>query len=271
MKNRILLVFTGIAILIILVSGHNILSVNNEKTDKIYQVSTIDALLEGTYDGSVSFGRLKEHGNFGIGTFDHLDGEMIGLDGIFYQVRTDGQVLQAEDEMTTPFAAVCFFEPEISEEIHAPMNISEFEIWAESFMRSPNYFYAVRFDGEFSSVKTRSVPGQEKPYPRLADVVKDQAYFDLTQETGTIVGLWSPAFVEGINVPGYHLHFINNKRTAGGHVMGFQAENGILHIDRITEFSMLLPDSDEFAEVDLTGELASELTTVEKSSVPAHQ
>ncbi|MCK4269386.1 MAG: acetolactate decarboxylase [Methanogenium sp.] len=269
-KNKILLAFTGIAILIILFSGFNILLINDEKGDNLYQVSTIDALLEGTYDGSVSFGKLKEHGNFGIGTFDHLDGEMIGLDGIFYQVRSDGSILQVHDEMTTPFAAVCFFEPEISEEMYAPMNMTEFETWAGSFMTSPNYFYAIRLDGTFPSVKTRSVPRQEKPYPRLADVVKEQVFFNLTQETGTIVGLWSPAFVEGINVPAYHLHFINDKRTAGGHVLEFQAENGTLSIDRITEFSMVLPDSNEFAEVNLTGGLASELTSVEKISVPAH-
>ena len=123
-KNRILLIFTGIVIFIILFSGINSLSVDNKKADKIYQVSTIDALLEGTYDGSLSFGELREHGNFGIGTFDHLDGEMIGLDGIFYQIRADGQVLQADDGMTTPFAAVCFFEPGISEEMQGAMNLS---------------------------------------------------------------------------------------------------------------------------------------------------
>lgn len=49
--------------------------------DILYQVSTINALLEGIYDGDTSYGELKQHGDFGIGTFSGLDGGMIELDG----------------------------------------------------------------------------------------------------------------------------------------------------------------------------------------------
>jgi len=50
----------------------------------LFQTSTIDALLEGEYDGDISFAELEERGDFGLGTLEALDGEMIALDGGFY-------------------------------------------------------------------------------------------------------------------------------------------------------------------------------------------
>nr|MBS9408302.1 acetolactate decarboxylase [Streptococcus oralis] len=45
-------------------------------SNEVYQTSTMLALLDGIYDGVISFEELKERGDFGIGTFDQLDGEM---------------------------------------------------------------------------------------------------------------------------------------------------------------------------------------------------
>ena len=39
-----------------------------------YQVSTAGALVEGVYQGAVSVGTVREHGDFGLGTFEDLDG-----------------------------------------------------------------------------------------------------------------------------------------------------------------------------------------------------
>lgn len=50
---------------------------------EIFQLSTINALLEGVFDGNMSYGQLKQHGDFGIGTFNGLDGEMIAFDAAF--------------------------------------------------------------------------------------------------------------------------------------------------------------------------------------------
>ncbi|MCA1738575.1 MAG: acetolactate decarboxylase, partial [Actinobacteria bacterium] len=38
-------------------------------------------MLDGNYDGELTFAELGARGDFGLGTFDALDGEMIGLDG----------------------------------------------------------------------------------------------------------------------------------------------------------------------------------------------
>ena len=82
--------------------------------DVLFQISTIGALLEGVYDGETTYGELKRHGDFGIGTFNGLDGEMIGLEGKFYQIKTDGIAYLFDDSMKTPFATVTFFESDKS-------------------------------------------------------------------------------------------------------------------------------------------------------------
>ena len=82
---------------------------NEIDQEVIYQVSTIDALLQGSCEGTMTFGEVKKHGDFGIATFDSLDGEMIALGGDFYQIKADGQVVAVTDDMTTPFGSVTFF------------------------------------------------------------------------------------------------------------------------------------------------------------------
>ena len=126
-------------------------------------------------------------------------------------------------------------------------------------------FYAIRMDGTFDYVKTRSVPKQTPPYPKLAEVIKDQSEFEFYNTTGTIVGFWSPEFVSGLNVPGYHIHFLTADHTAGGHVLDFRITNENMKLDITPNFFMVLPTEGNFYQVDLTEDLGSALETVEKN------
>jgi acetolactate decarboxylase len=65
----------------------------------LYQVSTAIALVEGVYQGAVRVGTLREHGDLGLGTFVDLDGEMVIVDGHFFQVRSDGTVREVDDSV----------------------------------------------------------------------------------------------------------------------------------------------------------------------------
>ena len=58
--------------------------------DQLTQVSVINALMIGRYEGVMPIAELFRYGDFGVGTLDHLDGELIVLDGRAYQVRGDG-------------------------------------------------------------------------------------------------------------------------------------------------------------------------------------
>lgn len=232
--------------------------------DVLYQVSTLDALLQSVYDGVVSFEELETHGDFGIGTFDGLEGEMLALDGDYYQIKTDGIAYPVSGEMTTPFATVTSFEADENFRLGEPVNLTEFEEYLDSNLPSENLFYAVRVDGNFSYLKARSVPRQEKPYPRLVDAVSTQAVFEFENVSGTLVGFRTPEYVKGVNVPGYHLHFITTDRGAGGHVLDFELEEGDAAVDITRAFFMELPKSGDFYEVELGQDLQAEVETVEK-------
>jgi len=235
------------------------------QNDVLYQVSTIDALLEGLYDGEVTIKALKEKGDTGLGTFNTLDGEMIVIDGEVYQIRTDGLAYLADDTMLTPFAAVTGFAADEVIVMQEMVNSSEVASMLEQALPSKNIMYAIRIDGNFSSMKVRSVPAQERPYPLLVDVVaSEQVVFEHEDVEGSIVGFWLPYYVEGMNVPGYHFHFIDSERTEGGHVLDYTLINGTVGIDHTTGFELLLPSDDDFLSADLLRDKGEELSVVEK-------
>ena len=232
--------------------------------DVLFQTSTINALLEGVYDGEITFRELGQHGDFGIGTFNGLDGEMIGLDGSFYQVKADGVAYPVDDSMKTPFAVVTFFESDRSVLLDKTVDYKQLEQYLDSLLPTKSIFYAIRITGTFEYIKTRSVPRQKKPYPRLVEVVKNQPTFELSDVEGTMVGFRCPVYVEGINVPGYHIHFITSDRESGGHLLECRMKDVKIEIDYTSRFYMVLPESGEFHEVDLTKDKQAELEKIEK-------
>lgn len=230
----------------------------------IYQVSTINALLEGLYDGMVPFSEVKQHGDFGIGCADRLGGEMIAVDGTCYIVPMNGSAYIVSDATTTPFTTVTFFDVDAMFPIDSGLNYSETKDLITGELPSRNLFYAIRMDGRFSYMKTRSIPEQHKPYPKLVEVVEHQNIFEFHDVNGTAVGLWSPAFVSGLNIPGYHLHFLTSDRTAGGHVLDFVVGEAVVQLDTTSRFMMVLPEEGEFSTLNLSGSQEDDLNRVER-------
>lgn len=234
-----------------------------KERDVLFQTSTISALMEGVYDGDTTFGILKKHGDFGLGTFNGLDGEMIGLDGRFYQIDINGEVYAVPDEMKTPFAVVTFFKGEESVRLERELDYEGWRRYLDSRNPERNLFFAVRVDGIFSYMKTRSVPRQKKPYPPLLEAVKHQRTFEFHHVRGTVVGFRCPDYVKGVNVPGYHLHFISQDRKAGGHILDFRTENVRIQQDCLSRFYMVLPESAAFLDSGRAGVTGRDLETVE--------
>jgi acetolactate decarboxylase len=236
----------------------------HKNKDVLYQTSTINALLEGVYDGDITFQELKEHGNFGLGTVNHLDGEMLALDGIFYQIKSDGIAYPVDATMKTPFAVVTFFEPDQALSIDTPLDDKELAGYLDSLLPTKNIFYAIKLEGTFSYIKARSVPRQFKPYPPLVEVVKEQKIFEFHNARGTILGFRLPEYMKGINVPGYHLHFITENRKAGGHVLECNIEDVHVEIDYTNNLFMILPETDDFYNLNLTKDKQKQLDKIEK-------
>jgi acetolactate decarboxylase len=206
----------------------------------LFQASTVGALLDGAYEGDVRVGELAEHGDLGLGTFNALDGEMIVLDGIVYRADFEGDVTQAPPATLTPFAAVTWFEPGAAAEL-GPLAHAELLHELDRLLADEGASCGVRIDGEFGRVRARSVPRQEPPYRPLAEVVADQHVFELERTSGTIVGFRFPDFAAGVEVAGYHLHFISEERDRGGHVLECDLRRGVARIDVSSDLHVELP------------------------------
>lgn len=238
---------------------------NNKKDEvgTIFQVSIMNAMLEGVYDGEVTIEEMSKHGDFGLGTFNGLDGELIAIRGQFYQIRSDGTSVLADPKSKVPFAAVTSFKPQITKEINAPIDKAGLDAIIKQLTPSENLFYAIYLEGHFENVKTRTVSIQEKPYRPFTEVVKDQTEFDFKNQEGLLAGFFSPAYAQGMTIAGYHLHFLTHNRHGGGHVLDFTLTQGILKVQALPFYNVLLPELPAFENADLAGDKSSAIIATE--------
>ena len=233
-------------------------------SEKVSQFSTINALMAGCYQGQFKCGELTRMGDFGIGTFDKLDGEMVLLDGTVYQVKSDGSVWAVSKNLLTPFAVVTDFSSDQQIELKGNYNFNELQKQIDSRLPGRNIFYAIRIDGHFEYVRTRSVPAQQKPYPKLVEVTKKQPVFETTDTSGTLVGFKCPDYIFPLNVPGYHLHFVSDKRNFGGHLLECRVRDPVIKIDYIRQIEVTLPPGGDFDGTDLRISDQNSLNKAEK-------
>jgi len=216
------------------------------------QCSTIDALMQGIYDGPATFAEVGKHGDFGIGTVNHLDGEMIGLDGKFFQIRSDGSVHRLQPTAKTSFATVCFFKGTHGAVVPELRSFSTLQQWLDNRLGSRNHFWAIKIHGDFPLIRARSISRQKPPYLPLAEVARTESIFEARQVTGTLVGFRSPPYVRGLNVPGYHFHFLSGDGFFGGHLLGCRIRVAKVDWEVHRTFQMLLPDDPKFRNADLS-------------------
>ncbi|HMJ73769.1 MAG TPA: acetolactate decarboxylase [Solirubrobacterales bacterium] len=231
----------------------------------LFQASTIGALLDGAYEGDLSFAELAEHGDLGLGTLNGLDGEMIALDGGFYRADVDGGVDEVEADARTPFAVVTRFEPAIDCTIGGPLDHSGLLAQLDELIPAEAASCAIRLDGRFELVRARSVPRQAPPYRPLTEVVLEQHVFELLNVGGTMLGFRFPDYVEGIEVSGYHLHFISADRSRGGHVLASRSSGLRARLDPSSELHVELPPKIDLADPDLAASTHAAVDAVERA------
>lgn len=229
----------------------------------IFQTSTIAALLDGAYEGDLSIAELAKHGDFGIGTLQQLDGEMIVLDGEFMVARADGKVYPVAPSTITPFAVVMFFKAETQHDLSSAGSLSELKKQLEAYAPSRAVCIAVRVHGTFSQMRIRSVPRQSPPYPPLAQVTTHQVEWELGATTGTLVGFRFPDYAQGLEVAGYHLHYLSDDRHHGGHVLDGAFEEGTASFDDSSDLHIEVPAGLQMAEPDTRATTAEVLRKAE--------
>lgn len=231
----------------------------------LFQASTIGALLDGAYEGDLSFAELAEHGDLGLGTLNGLDGEMIAIDGRFYRASVDGAVAEVAAEARTPFAVVTRFEPAIEEWIEGPLDHEGLLARLDELIPAGAASCAIRLDGRFELVRARSVPRQSPPYRPLTEVVAEQHVFELAEIEGTMLGFRFPAYAEGLEVGGYHLHFIDTERRRGGHVLDSRSHGLRAQLDPSSELHVELPPGVDLADPDLAASTHAAVEAVERA------
>ncbi|RRB06685.1 acetolactate decarboxylase [Larkinella rosea] len=227
-------------------------STDNSPSDFLYQYSIINALLAGVFDGNLTFGEVKKHGDFGVGTFNRVDGELVINQGKMYRIRSNGTVSEVSDRDSTSLAFVKFFKADSSFTIQtAGMTLDQVQKKIAAAL-PVNEIYAIRLKGQFSKMTTRAPAPAQKPYPTLNDhLARTQVIFNLTNTTGVAVGFLIPTYMEKVNVPGFHFHYLSDDLKSGGHVYDFTVTQITVEIDRTKGYYVELNTNADFGKVTL--------------------
>jgi acetolactate decarboxylase len=208
---------------------------------ELFQTSTVQALLAGAFDGDVTVGELLEHGDMGLGTLNGLDGELIVVDGQAFKANLDGTLARVDSSSRTPYAVVVPFVTGEGLTFRGPFSDADLKRRLADHVTGAGRPTAIRIAGLFESVRVRSVPKQESPYPPLAEAIAQQQVTDLAEVSGTMVGFCFPDALDGIEMVGSHLHFVTDDRAMGGHVLSFRLHNATANLDVGTELHVELP------------------------------
>ena len=214
---------------------------DREREHLAVQAGTIDALLAGGYEGDATIADVLRMGDLGVGTVQGLGGELIILDGTAWLAAADGQVHPVGGDTRTPFAVACRFSPDITREQSEALNFAGILASVDELAPEAATVVGIRIDGRFRDLRLRSVRPQTPPFLPLAEVVAHQTEWSIAAATGTLVGFRFPDATAGVEVPGYHLHFVSEDRTVGGHVLSAGMAEGAFALTVCDELHVELP------------------------------
>lgn len=228
----------------------------------LFVSAPVKALVEGIYREDRTVASLAEHGDFGLGTFNDLDGELVMLEGRVYQLRADGQAYAVPAGTATPYACVNFFSADTIETFEEQLDLAGLQRRLQQMIPSPNLIYAVRIDGQFAHVRTRSVPRQDS-YRPLVEVAREQPEFDFHACSGTMAGYVTPNFMADLTVPGLHLHFLTEDRQRGGHLLACTTRHITVALQHLPRLEVELPVSIDYMTAEFTRDLQADLDEAE--------
>lgn len=220
---------------------------SSNEEDMIFHYSVLKALDNGVLEGNMKVGELKQHGDFGLGTYNRMNGEMVVLDHVVYRIAQDGKAMVPDDQSLIPYSIVTFYHQDDTLLMRGEINYPALKAFAERRIPSRNLFYAFRIRGEFDYIKCGGADLQEKPYNESLDqMLADRPLYEGRNIKGTLVGFWCPEYIGDINTSGFHLHFIADDQSMGGHLMEFTARSLEIGYDIKTAYKMVLPETEDF-------------------------
>ncbi|MEE3449813.1 MAG: acetolactate decarboxylase [Acutalibacteraceae bacterium] len=246
------------------------IKISDANNVKMYQISTLQALAMGHTRSVIDVAELKKHGNTGLGTYEGVNGEMIVVDGQCFRAKDNGSVVPADDDMGVPFASICNFAGSIHfdikemcsiEDVKTLLNIKIEELFGLNSM------HMVKIDGEFDEIDARSEEEYHAIHVSLKDMLqKTQRSFRFDRLSGTLVCVYYPDFMDGINVSGWHIHFISDDRQKGGHVFELKMTSGHAQLDKISTIEIKLPTDPVFDTYSLKEASDDDIKKVEQGT-----
>lgn len=215
------------------------------KSDNIYQYGTMQKFLNREFEGSLTIKDLKLQGDFGLGTYNSVDGEMVVSEGKVYRIKTTGEAQEVGDSEISPFTVVKFFKADTSFVLNESKSFNELKEYISNLILNKSKPVAIKITGEYINVKTRTVPKQNKPYPSLEEIVANQIVFDFENIKGSAIGYWFPEYFQPVNFPAFHFHFLTysiegekEEPAGGGHLLDCATSNVIIEFDFTDELVM---------------------------------
>lgn len=231
----------------------------------LFTVGVGARLIGGLYDGNYPYGSLKQHGNFGLGAPDKLDGELVIFQGKVYQTQHTGKTFVAEDRQLTPFAMVHFFQPDKKITPGRPMDKESLFRYLDSVLTNVNGLYAIHISGQFSYIKTRAFPPvKAHEHTPLASMLPLQHFFEFNNTKGDLIGYRLPPFMDNTNISGYHFHFLSAQKDAGGHIIDVKADNITIEIDALDSYTIQIPSNNDFDQFDFKKNREEDIKSVER-------
>jgi len=240
-KTTLLLIVLLLSAILISAEGEGIMT----------QASTVNAVLQGIYDGEMTFGDLKKYGNFGVGYFDKMGGEVLAVDGVFYRIKSDGLTEVVQDSDKTPFFAVTSFTANTDNFTNRKFDYEGFKEYLLTMMPRKKSFYAVKATGVFDSIDARTFLRQAAPYPAIDQVIDTQTEIKYTNTEGTLIGFYTPEYMEGISIPGFHFHFISKDKSRGGHVRSISVNQITIEFIELPILQIIFPTNTQYQEANL--------------------
>ena len=225
---------------------------SSKKTEKsFFQYNIWGAFVNRVFDGSLTVTQLKSKGDIGLGSFDLLDGEMVMVDGVPYRITEDGVVSVGKPNDEIVYADATFFNKEQEFTTNENVNFDSLRKQINTYLPSPNNFYAFKITGEFDNIKVGGLHKQSPPFNTGLDVlIPARPVFTSQKIKGTMIGFFCPSFIGDINAAGFHFHFISEDKKLGGHVMELSATKPLkIEMQKMINYEFKLPESSEFQKV----------------------
>lgn len=240
------------------------------KSSKIYQVSTLQALALGYTKPVVTVQDMLQNGDIGLGTFENVDGEMIILDSVCYQAKQDGSIVQAPESTGVPFAVAGSVKSGKTVEMKTMKDIEAIKTQLTLMIDmdfSLNSIHIARIDGRFDKIHARAGAPYRSQHVTLKSILsKTQKDFSFEGLCGTLVCVYFPDYMDGINASGWHMHFLSEDRKFGGHVFEASMDSGKCMIQKMDRIEIQLPNDAAFDTYSLKEASQDEIEEVEQGN-----